>query len=233
MIKSFRDVPIKKKLVGVILLTTGIVLAASTIAHVVYESFSFRKDMHKDLKSTASLIGNNSIAALMFKDRKVAEESLMVLQKNESIIAAYLITTDNQILASYISPQATAENLPFEDLSSAFESKVNPDLLERIRGNESDHWNFHTIDAVLDIEMDGQHVGMVVVRSSFKQLKESMFQYVLLAVLVLLSSFLFGVPALPPFRPHDLPAHRGFGQHDEERFQGKEFRDSLRKAGRR
>ena len=189
MIKKFRDVPIRKKLVAVILLTTGIVLAGSTIAHVAYEVFAFRKDVQKDLKSTAVIIGNNSIAALMFGDRKVADESVSVLKKNESIIAAYLITADREIIASYTSPKAVPEDLPFGDPIPGGYGKANADVLELLRREESAYWNFRTIDAVSDIEMDGQHVGTVVLRSSFRQLGERMISYLLLAVLVLLSSF--------------------------------------------
>ncbi|MDH3237576.1 MAG: response regulator [Deltaproteobacteria bacterium] len=189
MIKNFRDVPIRKKLVAVILLTTGIVLAGSTIAHVVYEALSFRKDVQKDLKSTAAVIGNNSIAALMFRDRKVAGESVLALRENESILAAYLITADHQILASYTGPGANQEDLPFGDLLPGGHGKVNADVLERLRSEENVYWNFRTIDAVSDIEMDGQHVGTVVLLSSFHQLGVRMIQYLLLASLVLLSSF--------------------------------------------
>ena len=201
MIKNFRDVPIRKKLVAIILLTTGIVLAGSTIAHVVYEVFSFRKDVQKDLQSTAAVIGNNSIAALMFQDRKVAEESVSVLKNNKSIIAAYLITTDHKILASYVASWANQGDLPFGNLPVALQSQVNPDLLERFRSEEGAYWNFRTIDAVSDIMMDGRLVGTVVIRSSFRQLGERMISYLLLAVLVLLSSFLMAYLLSRRFSP--------------------------------
>ena len=201
MIKNFRDVPIRKKLVAIILLTTGIVLAGSTIAHVVYEVFSFRKDVQKDLQSTAAVIGNNCIAALMFQDRKVAEESVSVLKNNKSIIAAYLITTDHKILASYVASRANQGDLPFGNLPVALQSQVNPDLLERFRSEEGAYWNFRTIDAVSDIMMDGRLVGTVVIRSSFRQLGERMISYLLLAVLVLLSSFLMAYLLSRRFSP--------------------------------
>jgi signal transduction histidine kinase/CheY-like chemotaxis protein len=190
MIKNLRDVPIRKKLVAIILLTTGIVLGGSTIAHVVNEAFSFRKDAQKDLKSTAEVIGNNSVAALMFQDRRVAKESVSVLTKNESIVSAYLITADSQILASYEAPWANQKDLPFGDLPHDGDGKAIPDVIEHLRSGEGDYWNFRSIDAVVDINKDGQHIGTVVLRSSFRQLGERMFQYLLLAILVLVSSFL-------------------------------------------
>ena len=189
MIKHFRNIPIRKKLVAVILLTTGIVLTGFTIAHVVHEAVSFRKDMQRDLESTAAIIGNNSIAALMFRDSKVADESISILRKNKSIVAAYLITADHQILASYIRSGANQKDIPFGDPISGSHGNANADVLELLRTEEDAYWNFRNIDAVSDIEMDGRHVGTVVLRSSFQELGERMLQFLFLTVLILISSF--------------------------------------------
>jgi signal transduction histidine kinase/DNA-binding response OmpR family regulator/HPt (histidine-containing phosphotransfer) domain-containing protein len=189
MIRNFRNVPIYRKLVALILLTTGVVLAGSTMAHFIHEAFSFRKEAQKALNSTAAVIGNNSIAALIFRDQKVANESISALRENKSIIAAYLITDDHQILASYIAPRANQENLPFGDLPVALQSKLNPDLLERLRRQESFYWNFRTIDTVSDVVMDEKRVGIVVLRSSFRELGDRMTRSLTVSVLVLLFSF--------------------------------------------
>src|SRR5659263_371853 len=82
MIPSLRDAPIRKKLVAIILLTSGLVLAGSSVVFVVNEAVSFRSDARKALESTASVIGNNSVAAVLFMDAKVADESLSGLRKN-------------------------------------------------------------------------------------------------------------------------------------------------------
>ena len=112
MIRSFRNAPIRKKIVTIILLTSGLVLAGSSAVFVFNEAVSFRSDALKALDSTADLIGNNSVAAVMFKDQNVAAESIAGLQKNESILAAYLLTGDNEVLASYVSDKAAPGDLP-------------------------------------------------------------------------------------------------------------------------
>src|SRR3989337_2634726 len=91
MIRSFQDAPIQRKLVAVILLTSGLVLAGSTIAHVINEAVSFRTEAQKNLQSTATVIGNNSVAALLFRDKKVADESISALRENESSIDSHQI----------------------------------------------------------------------------------------------------------------------------------------------
>jgi signal transduction histidine kinase/DNA-binding response OmpR family regulator/HPt (histidine-containing phosphotransfer) domain-containing protein len=189
MIRSFRDAPIQKKLVAIILLTSGLVLAGSTIVFVVNEALSFRADAREALESTATVIGNNSVAAVMFMDAKVADEALSGLAKNPSILAAYLLNADNEILAAYVSPKAVPGDLPFGIELAAGRRKVSARAVETLR-TEADSWNFHAIDAMSAIRIDGQRVGTVVLRSSFHGLRDRMERYLLLSGLVLLCAFL-------------------------------------------
>jgi signal transduction histidine kinase/DNA-binding response OmpR family regulator/HPt (histidine-containing phosphotransfer) domain-containing protein len=189
MIRSFRDAPIQKKLVAIILLTSGLVLAGSAIVFVVNEALSFRADAREALESTATVIGNNSVAAVMFMDAKVADEALSGLAKNPSILAAYLLNADNEILAAYVSPKAVPGDLPFGIELAAGRRKVSARAVETLR-TEADSWNFHAIDAMSAIRIDGQRVGTVVLRSSFHGLRDRMERYLLLSGLVLLCAFL-------------------------------------------
>jgi signal transduction histidine kinase/CheY-like chemotaxis protein len=189
MIRSFRDVPIQRKLAAVILLTSGLVLSGSAIVFVVNEALSFRTDARKELESSAAVIGNNSVAAIMFMDAKVADESLSGLAKNPSILSAYLLNGDNEILAAYVSPKAAPEDLPFGVELAAVRRKVNAGAVDSLR-READSWNFRSIDAVSAIKIEGQQIGTVVLRSSFHQLGDRMKRYLSLSALVLLGAFL-------------------------------------------
>ena len=100
MIVSFRDAPIRKKFVAIILLTSGLVLAGSSIVFVVNEALSFRTDARKALESAADVIGKNSAAAVKVGNASVAYESLQGLRGNDSILTAYLLTGENEILAA-------------------------------------------------------------------------------------------------------------------------------------
>ena len=188
MILSLRDAPIRKKLVAVILLTSGLVLAGSSIVFVVNEALSFRTDARNALVSTATVIGNNSVAALMFRDAKVADESILGLRRNESILAAYLLTGENEILAAYVSPKAVPGDLPLSVGLVAGRRKVNAGELESLH-REASSWNFRAIDAVSDITIEGQRIGTVVLRASFHELGGRMKRYLILSGLVLIASF--------------------------------------------
>jgi two-component system sensor histidine kinase/response regulator len=188
MIRSFRSAPIRKKIVAIILLTSGLVLAGSSVVFVINEAVSFRSDARKALESTANLIGNNSVAAVMFKDQNVAAESLAGLQKNESILAAYLLTGDNEILTSYVSDKAAPGDLPPGMGLAADPRKVSAGSLELFREN-ADSWNFQSIDAVSPIMIEGQRAGTVVLRASFREFGNRMLRYFILSGLILLCAF--------------------------------------------
>ena len=188
MIVSFRNAPIRKKLVAVILLTSGLVLAGSSIVFVVNEALSFRTDTRKALASTAAVISRKSVAAVMLGDAKVAGESLQGLRGNESILAAYLLTGENEILAAYVSPKAAPGDLPLPIDLVAGLRKVNPGELRSLR-TKADSWDFRAIDAVSDITDEGRRVGTVVLRASFNELEGRMKRYFPLAGLVLIGSF--------------------------------------------
>jgi len=189
MIRSFRDVPIQRKLVAIILLTSGFVLAGSTITFVVNEALSFRTDARKALESTAAAIGKNSASAVTSMDAKSADESLAGLGKNPSILSAYLLNGDNEILTAYVSPRAAPGDLPFGNELAAGRRKVDAAAVESLR-READSWNFLSIDAVSPIAIEGRRVGTVVLRSSFHEFGDRMERYLHLSGLVLLCAFL-------------------------------------------
>ena len=188
MIRSFRDVPIQRKLVAIILLTSGLILAGSTIVFVVNEALSFRTDARESLESTATEVGKNSAAAIMTMDAKVADELLSGLARNPSILAAHLLNGNNEILSTYVSPNAVPGDLPFGVELATGRRKVNDGAVEMLR-REANSWNFRSIDTVSAITVEGRRVGTVVLRASFHGLRDRMERYLLLSGLVLLCAF--------------------------------------------
>jgi len=188
MIVSFRDAPIRKKFVAIILLTSGLVLAGSSIVFVVNEALSFRTDARKALESAATVIGRNSVAAVEVGDAIVANESLQELRGNDSILAAYLLTGENEILATYVSPKAVPGDLPLPIGLVAGPRKATPGDVQGLR-MKSDSWDFRAIDVVSDITNERGRVGTVILRASFNELEGRMKRYLPLAGLVLICSF--------------------------------------------
>ena len=86
--RLLRNAPIKRKLMLVIMLTSGISMLLVCTAVTIYESILFRKDATDQLTTMAEMIGNNSKAPLIFQDAKSATETLDALRADSRIVAA-------------------------------------------------------------------------------------------------------------------------------------------------
>jgi PAS domain S-box-containing protein len=87
---SFRDIPIKQKLVRAIMLTSTVVLLLTAIVLIIFEFISYRLDLQRSTLIRAQVIGNSSTAALRFDDEEGAREILSALRADRSITAAAL-----------------------------------------------------------------------------------------------------------------------------------------------
>ena len=106
--RKLRDVPIRQKLLAIMLVTTGTALLLSGAAIIISDSILFRASMRRDLSALASIIGDNSTAALAFDDRRVATETLGALRVRQHMVAACIYTADSAMFAKYLRPGANA-----------------------------------------------------------------------------------------------------------------------------
>jgi PAS domain S-box-containing protein len=93
--------PIQRKLVGFIFLTTLTVLLGSYLVLLFYESRSSAEATTHGLKTMADIIASNSTAALIYDDPKLAEEILAGLRAETDITAAALYDKQGRIYAVY------------------------------------------------------------------------------------------------------------------------------------
>ena len=106
-----RDLPIKRKLMLVILLTSSFALLLMGSALITYELITFRRMLAADMGVLANIVGSNSTAALAFQDRKSAQEILSALSAEAQITAAAIYDENGEIFARF--PAETAlEDLP-------------------------------------------------------------------------------------------------------------------------
>jgi signal transduction histidine kinase/CheY-like chemotaxis protein len=101
MFLSLRDLPIKRKLMVVVLLTSSFALLLMGSALVVYERFTFRRTVERDMNVLGQIIGSNSTAALAFDDPKSAHEILNALLAEKQITAAAIYDNHGNIFASF------------------------------------------------------------------------------------------------------------------------------------
>src|SRR5690606_33452264 len=96
---NLRNIPIKRKLISIIMLISTIVLVLMSSAYIVFEYNSNRAAAKKNLSTLGVVIASNSSAALAFDSRQDAAEILEAFKADEHIIAACLYDKNGDIFA--------------------------------------------------------------------------------------------------------------------------------------
>lgn len=98
---SLRNVPIRRKLMLIALLTTGGTLLIAGSALILFNVVQFRKEMVADLTSLADVMARNSTAALSFLDPGTGADTLRSLSSRKPIVAAALYDREEKLFANY------------------------------------------------------------------------------------------------------------------------------------
>src|SRR5690349_19172925 len=98
---QFKNMPIRRRLMTVILLTSGAVLLLVFSSFLAYEFFTFRQLMVRQLTTLSEIIARNSTAALAFESPEEAQEILMALEADKHITAAALYDKQQKLFAYY------------------------------------------------------------------------------------------------------------------------------------
>src|SRR5437879_6376697 len=98
---AFRDAPIRRKLMTMILGTSGVVLLLTCAAFLGYEFFTFRQTAMEQLATRAEIIATNSTAAVAFEDANSAADVLAALRADPHIVAACLYDKRGKIFSRY------------------------------------------------------------------------------------------------------------------------------------
>ena len=87
---SIKKLPIKAKLVLLILMSCVVALVLEGLGFMIYERVRVKQEMVRDLTSLARIIADRNTASLTFNDDKVALETLSALKVKRSVTAAYI-----------------------------------------------------------------------------------------------------------------------------------------------
>jgi signal transduction histidine kinase len=98
---TFRNMPIRLKLMVIIMAATSAALLLSGVGIVISDSILFRGYLLRDLSALTSIIADNSTAALAFDDPESAGEMLTALRAKPHIVAACIYRKDGTTLATY------------------------------------------------------------------------------------------------------------------------------------
>src|SRR5690349_6944989 len=108
-----RNAPIRRRLITIVMLTSGVVLLISSLASFAYEYFTYRNTAIRNLTTLGSVIATNSTAALAFRNEDDARAILAALRAEPHVVAGALYDASGHLFATY------PENLRADGLPAA------------------------------------------------------------------------------------------------------------------
>ena len=148
---NLKNLSIKRKLMLITMLTSGVAVVLSSAGFLIYDLISFRHSLSQDLMTQAEIIGYNSAAAMAFKDESAATVTLSALQAKEDIVSAVLYTRDGKIFAQYFHANAPQPTLPAPPQERGY----------RFEGRY--------LDVFRDVTLNGEAVGTLFLQSDMRQ----------------------------------------------------------------
>ncbi|HVV01737.1 MAG TPA: PAS domain-containing protein [Verrucomicrobiae bacterium] len=111
--KTFRNLAIQQKMLAITLMICGAVLFLGIVALFVFQVVNFRARFQTDTTTLATIIANNSTAAIEFKDANMGAEVIGALQAKPTVVAATLLLPDGQTLAAFGKPETADSKAEF------------------------------------------------------------------------------------------------------------------------
>src|SRR5437764_8351250 len=158
MALSLRDVPIKRKLMLVILLTSGFAILLMGSALITYEIGTFRRTLTNNIEVLAQIIGSNSTAALAFDDRENANEILRALAAENQITVAAIYDRTGRLFAK-------------------FPESITPEQLPPEPGPDGHRFNELQLVMVQPIFQEGARLGTIYLQADLSQMYRRLTVY--------------------------------------------------------
>jgi hypothetical protein len=99
--RALADLPIKRKLMLIIIGVTAAALLISGIGFIVFDLILFQGFLRRDLSALARITAENSTAALSFDDPASAEQTLYALRARRHVAAACVYRENGDLFARY------------------------------------------------------------------------------------------------------------------------------------
>ncbi len=166
----FRDLSIRHKLQGIVIVACGVALVVASAAFTIYDRTTFLRAKTADLIASAKMIGSNSTAALTFHDSGSAQEILSALQAKPRVIHACIYDSAGKVFAIYSRDPAQAGFSPppaqIDGSAVVAESMV---LFQ-------------------NIVLNGDSIGRIYIEADLRDLHERLRRFVMIDFVVLLGS---------------------------------------------
>jgi signal transduction histidine kinase/ActR/RegA family two-component response regulator len=165
----FRRLPVRHKLVAMIMATTTAALLLSSVGYLLANYYQTKGDLESDLLAQATLVLENTPVALRFKDPEAASATLHALAASRHIRAACLYLPDGNLLAEFRS-ELDSQPCPGRPGPPGFTYTPNRLLFVR------------------DAEHQGERIGTLYLRSDIEHVATSLQIHGAIVVALLLAT---------------------------------------------
>ena len=178
--KSFADIPIAKKLISITLATTLAALLLASLMQAVTEGLASREEISRNLTTIADVIGTNSVAALIFEDRNLADQVLQSLEAEPSIVHGHIFFADGEMMATY-----TVDH-PLADISSEEHEQGKKQLHRWIADGSTVRMfdGLKSVNIVRPIRFDNEKIGYVHLQATLAPLVRTLIRFAWMAAII-------------------------------------------------
>ncbi len=131
--RLLRQLPIRRKLVLISMVTSGIALVLTCGAFIAYEQHAFRRDLKRALGISAEIIGYNSASSLAFQDAESARHTLGAFAAQPGILRACIYDPEGAVFATYLREDVAERPWPEARFSEELDSARTLELFHVIR----------------------------------------------------------------------------------------------------
>jgi signal transduction histidine kinase len=163
---TLTDIPIRRKVMAILLLTCGAVVLFTCAAFFSYELVTFRRTTVSQLTTLGEIIAANSTAALAFENQEDAQEILSALRVDRHVVAAALYDKRGVLFSKYPADLPAAD-LPAKPAADGF-------LFERS----------HLIGFQPVVQKDSKRLGTLYLSSDLEAVYDRFRLYGTIVVLV-------------------------------------------------
>lgn len=171
------DIPIRRKLLLITVLSSAIALLLAGTVFMVYEVLAYRSQKIQESTVQAQILAESVSAALVFNDPKSAQEYLSALRANSEIVAAALYNADGTLFTSY-----GRADLPPHPLPS------------HVLAGEDTYFTGNELAVFRSVRQGTRPVGSVYLIISTEPVAERFLRYGSILLLVMLGSLLITLP---------------------------------------
>jgi signal transduction histidine kinase/CheY-like chemotaxis protein len=175
--QMFNNLSIKKKNITIILTVVIFAVVITIIVQGIQAIFTFRKSVVAKIDSAANVIITNSVVAITFEDKPVAQKILSSLISIPEVIEAVIYDKNKKVFVSY-------KKNPQADTAIASEVKA----LQLVPGNQFKRDGLHLVRPIRNNDED---CGTIYIIATTRQLSRQIFNYVwfILGLLVIILPF--------------------------------------------